>query len=464
MRGYVLKLGVVSMIVHSGIVCYFLFFSAMSDRVINPNLTHLHRSFVEDKTGALLEGSSRSRKTWSSIDFIIYLTSQVSSDWTINIIKETYNSFKTTLYDDFNRRLPMAGIQSPFADKQEVKTFRLYGNKINLLGAENESVFSGNSCDIAYFNEMLDISQNVFDDTEQRCRRFWWGDYNPKFTEHWVYDKVGNRKDVAFLKTTFKDNPYITKNERRKILSYQSVSQCAVYAKVLIDKKLESNQAIAYCKTYPIKKNPDKYSIDELIELLHCVKNENEGTADDYRWNVFGLGLRTAPEGLIFQHVTWLKEFPSACERIFYGSDLGYTNSPSTIVKCGVSGNNLYLEKKFYQPTPSCNEYVPAVREHVGANNLLVMDSADALGFIMECRKARLKVMPVTKFNGSIKYGISLMKKYKIHLVDCPEWRKEQGQYIYRVVNGIRLDEPIDDFNHLWDAARYAALVNLIRA
>lgn len=436
----------------------------MPKRIVNPNLTHLHKSFNEGKTGVLLEGSSRSAKTWSSVDFIIYICSKVSECDTINIIKETYNSFKTTLYDDFNRRLPMYGIQSPFADRQEVKQFKLFGNKINLLGAENESVFSGNSCDWAYFNEMLDISQNVFDDIEQRCRKFWWGDYNPKFTEHWVYDKIGSRADVAFLKTTFKDNPYLSKNEERKILSYQSIGQTLVFGKVIVDKKLSAMQAIQYCRSYDTVKNVDKYSIEELIELARCIQNENEGTADDYRWNVFGLGLRTAPEGLIFQNVTWIDKFPDKIEKVFYGSDLGYTNSPSTIVKCGVDANNLYLEKKFYQPTPSENEYVPAVREHVTSKNLLVTDSADSLGFIMACRRAGLKIMPVTKFAGSIKFGISLMKKYKIHLVDCPEWRKEQGQYIYKQVNGIKLDDPIDDFNHLWDAARYACLVNLVRA
>jgi phage terminase large subunit len=67
----------------------------------------------------------------------------------------------------------------------------------------------------------------------------------------------------------------------------------------------------------------------------------------------------------------------------------------------------------------------------------------------------------VNKFAGSITYGISLLKKFKIHIVDCPEWRKEQANYKFREINGIKLDEPIDDFNHLWDAARYAALSNL---
>lgn len=401
----------------------------MNERIINPNLVKLHEDYNKQLSGTLLEGSSRSAKTWSSIDFIVWLCSEVSDNATINIIKETYNSFKTTLYDDFNRRLPMYGISSPFADRQEVKQFKLFGNKINLLGAENESVFSGNSCDYAYFNEMLDISKNVFDDVEQRCRIYWWGDYNPKFTQHWVYDNVSNRSDVGFLKTTFLDNPHLSVPERRKILSYEPT-------------------------------HPDDRDL-RIEERRPHPNNTHEGTADPYRWNVFGLGVRSAPEGLIFQDVTWLEKFPSDIEKVYYGSDLGYTNSPSTIVRVGIDGNNMYLEKLFHQPTESSNEYIPAVRKYVG-DKVLVVDSADARGFIMECRRAKLRVVPVAKYPGSIKFGISLMKKYKIHIVDCPEWRKEQGGYQYKSVHGIKLDDPEDDFNHLWDAARYACMTFLV--
>lgn len=381
-------------------------------RIVNPNLRFLHSSLKGGKRGVVLEGSSRSAKTWSSLDFIVYLSSTVEVGATINIIKETYNSFKTTLYEDFNRRLPDFGISSPFAHKQEVKQFKLFGNKINLLGADNPSVFHGVSCDYFYINESLDVSREVFDQLEMRCRKFWWMDYNPKFTDHWVYDKVCNRSDVGFLKTTFKDNPFISPQERAKILSYE----------------------------------PTEYNI-------------HQGTADDYMWNVYGLGLRSAPEGLIFQHVTWINEFPTNIEKIYYGSDIGYTNSPSTLVMMGMDGNNLYLKKLHYGPTPSSNEYIPIIREHVPKDTTWA-DSAEP-GYISDARKAGLRVLAVNKFPGSIKYGISLMKKFKIHIVDCPEWRREQSNYKYREVNGIRLDEPVDDFNHLWDAARYAAISNL---
>jgi phage terminase large subunit len=336
----------------------------------------------------------------------------------------------------------MYGISSPFADRQEVKQFKLFGNKINLLGAENESVFSGNSCDYAYFNEMLDISKNVFDDTEQRCRKFWWGDYNPKYTDHWVYDKVALRKNVSFLKTTFLDNPYLSVNERNKILSYEPT-------------------------------HPDDRELPKEERRPHPT-NIDEGTADDYRWNVFGLGLRSAPEGLIFQHVKWIKQFPTKINRVYYGSDIGFTNSPSTIVKVGVDGKDLYLECLYNNPTPRPEDYIAAIEMCVGRKDYCVADSADgkkkasdttqgALGYISECRRAGLKVYAANKFKGSIIHGISMMLGYRIHIVENPHFRKEQGAYRWREINGIRLDEPLDMFNHLWDASRYAVLFNLMK-
>ena len=306
----------------------------------------------------------------------------------------------------------MAGLRSPFANRQDVSQFKLYGNTIHLLGADTETKFHGSACDYFWINEWLDVPQSVVDQTEMRCRKFFWGDYNPKTSDHYVYNKYGSRPDVTFLKTTFRDNPFISDSEKRKILSFE----------------------------------PTQHNIQQ-------------GTADDYMWNVYGLGLRSAPEGLIFQHVTWIQAFPSNIEKIYYGSDIGKTNSPSTVVRVGVDGDKLYLEKLAYGPTPSPNEYIPMVRQSVPPGSVVWSDSAEP-GYISECRRAGLKVLGVHKFPGSINFGIALMKKYKIFIVDSPEFRKEQSNYKYRTINGIKLDEPIDDFNHIFDGIRYAVMSN----
>ncbi len=383
----------------------------------SPNLLALHHAYkTPGITGASLEGSSRSLKTWSGIDFLVWWASSRERH-TANIIKETYNSFKTTLYDDFNRRLPAFGLQSPFVDKQEVSSFNLLGNKVNLLGAD--AYKDGTTCDIFFMNEVLDIPKRVFDQAEQRCRDFWWGDYNPKATDHWWFDATDRRKDVHKLKTTFRDNPFISEVEKRKILSYDP-------------------------------HNPD---------------NIAAGTADDYLWNVYGLGLRSAPEGLIFQHVTWVTEFPANCEKIFYGIDWGYTVDPTALVKCGILGDRLYAQILYYAPTPDWNHVEPVLKMVPKGATIWADPSGEygERGLISLARKHGYKVYAFNAFQGSVLFGIGLLKRFKLHLIDCPEWRKEQGSYKHREINGLRIEEPTDANNHAWDALRGIGLANFAK-
>lgn len=399
---------------------------------VNPNLTHLQVSLRDGLRGVVLEGSSRSGKTWSSVDFIVYLCSIVETGAVINVIKETYNSFKTTMHDDFNRRLPQFGITSPFQDKAQVSSFNLLGTKINLLGADDPAKFHGAGCDYFYMNEMLDIPQSIFDQSEMRCRKFFWGDYNPKATQHWVFDKLERRPDVSFLKTTFEDNPCVSVHERNKILSYEP--------------------------THP----DDRGLVDARKRRPHPTNIAN-GTADDYMWNVYGLGLRSAPEGLIFQHVTWVKEFPKNCEKDYYGIDWGYTNDPTVLTHIGVMGDKFFGEILFYAPTPSFNEVEPILKLVPKGKYIWADPSGEygGRGLITLAQRNGYPVYAFNAFPGSRKFGISIMKRYKIHLIDHPDMRKEQANYKYKSINGIKLDEPIDGFDHAWDSMRGAAIANL---
>ena len=405
-----------------------IFIIVLMSRIINPNLLETTKSFHAGSSGIVQEGSSRSGKTWSDIDFFIWLCSNVETDATINIIKETYKSFKTTLYDDFNRRLPMYGIQSPFAEKQQVGQFKLFGSKINLLGADSESVYHGVSCDYFWINESLDVSQQVFDQSEQRCRKFWIMDYNPKVTEHWIYDRVCNREDVTFLKTTLLDNPYITNMEKRKILGYEPT-------------------------------HPDDRELPVKKRRPHPTNIKN-GTADDYMWNVYGLGLRSAPEGLVFQHVQWISDsdYPTI-DKQFYAMDFGSVD-PTTLVQGCAIGRDLYLKKLFYEPTDNPDRIAELI-DNVGCKKELIWGDSASAGNISYLRRKGYKMYGVNKPAGSVDYGIGLLKNYKLHIVDCPEWKKEQTSYKHRVINGIKQGNDYIGLDHLWDAARYLVMANL---
>ena len=377
---------------------------------------------MDGKRGAVLEGGSRSGKTWSSVDFIIWLCA-VNHGLTINIIKETYNGFKTTLYDDFRKRLnqfPHIGKYNVFENVKDVPSFRLFDSRINFLGADQPSKFHGAACDFFYINESLPVQQAIFDQLEMRCRVFWWMDFNPSITEHWIFNKLSKRDDVEFIHSTMLDNPFIGRWEKQKIISYEETPE-----------------------------------------------NINNGTADSYSWKVYGLGLRASPQGLVFPNVTWIDEFPENIERVSYGLDFGFTNSPTALVKVGKEGQNLYIKKLFYAPTESAIDLANYIKS-LNFDQAIWADSADKYqggpGMISDLRVKGIKCYAVNKFVGSVMYGIDLMKQHKIHVVRDADARREFDNYKWREINGIRLNEPIDDFNHMIDATRYACLSSFRRS
>jgi hypothetical protein len=121
----------------------------------------------------------------------------------------------------------------------------------------------------------------------------------------------------------------------------------------------------------------------------------------------------------------------------------------------------------FYQPTPSSAELIPLLTQHITKDDVVWADPSGeggGRGMISACRQAGYKVYAANTFPGSIKFGISILKKYNIHLIDCTPWRTEQSGYrkAKAKVNGsmVTLDDPIDDKNHAWDATRITALSN----
>jgi PBSX family phage terminase large subunit len=421
-------------------------------------------------SGVILRGSSRSFKTISGIDFIVLICSKFETSAVINIIRETYTSFKGTLYNDFNWRLPQYNIPSPFQNRQEVKSFKLYGNKINLIGADSESAQLGVGCDYLFVNEAIHVSKNVRDQAMQRCRKFWWMDMNPESPDHDVFTSTMSRKDVANLKTTYKDNQKILPQERIQIEGYQPVELSAI-AKLYGSQDPDEAKrfmAIKRAMDYDTTKNPDKFDKESLKELERCKYNEKVGTVNKYKWMVYGLGEAMAPEGLIFPNVRWVREFPKAIEKVYWGMDFGYSESPSVLVKSGVIGKELYAEIRFYQPTPSSDVLIPLLQKHLPKENYICWaDPSGEYGgrtMITDCRKAGLKIYAANSYAGSILDGIAILHKYNIHLVDCPEWRTEQQGYrkAEAKVGGIKVmtDIPIDDKNHAWDGLRLSAIMN----
>lgn len=307
------------------------------------------------------------------------------------------------MYEDFNRRLPMFGLKSPFQDIFERSQFYIGKSKINLIGADKPNKFMGAGCDYAFFNEAMNIKQSIFDQVEMRCRKFWWMDYNPEFTRHWIYDKVCKRPDVGFLKTTFRDNPYLSEGEKKKILSYEPTTE-----------------------------------------------NIRNGTADEFMWKVFGLGERANRKGAVYTH--WkLGKYPDNPEYEIMGLDFGY-NNPSAAVLLGYKDKVMYSKEVLYETGLTNTDLIERLKDY--KRFTLYCDSAEP-DRIKEFKRAGFKAKASDK---NVRLGIEKVKstnwvidENSLNLIDEVQdyrWKEDRDNNSEDLV--------IKDKDHLCDALRYS--------
>lgn len=286
---------------------------------VNPNYKFVFDAFHEQKydvegnlvggrRGVVLEGSSRSGKTFSVILFLIKLCKDSDKPLTINVVRETYNGHKITLYKDFDAIYTMLGIEdNPFRVLKDIAQVTINKSKIYFLGADNAASAMGNKSDIVYINEAIDVTFEFYKEMVRR-NKFFILDYNPRFTEHWIYSSVIPRSDVGFLRTTFLDNPHVDIQSKNEILRLEPFEPNSY--EIVGQKELWYNGA-------PIS--------DENQPPPHPI-NVKEGTANVMEWMIMGLGLRGAMRGVIFTNVREIDKDEIPYDLGYsYGLDFGFT-------------------------------------------------------------------------------------------------------------------------------------------
>ena len=90
----------------------------------------------------------------------------------------------------------------------------------------------------------------------------------------------------------------------------------------------------------------------------------------------------------------------------------------------------------------------------------ITADSSDKYNdveMVKDLNRIGWNVKKVNKGKG-IMWRIGQLKQHKIHLVKDKDVKREQENYMHRVINGIKVNQPIDKFNHFWDALGYGYL------
>lgn len=360
-------------------------------------------------TTVSLQGSSRSAKTWSVVQFLcIYCFN--NAETTVSIIRAGMPSIKRTVYRDFKNVMLSLGWWN---DKSMNKSEYVYtfpnGSWIEFFSTDNEQKVRGSKRKILFVNEANELSFIKWQQLQMRTTEFSILDYNPSFSEeHWI-NQVNEEKSTYWFISTYKDNPFLEQ---------------------------------------------------KVIDEIESLKWKNPSL-----WRIYGLGQRAIVEGLIFENVVVSDYIPvEARRRKWYGIDLGYTNDPTAIVMVCVYGNDMYIDEVCYQTKMLSGDIIKACKDVRDAPEF-ICESADPR-LIDEIYNAGIDIKAVQKFPGSIKAGIMKMQQYRIHITSrSTNIRKEFKNYTWRQdKEGKWLNEPIDCYNHAIDACRYVVLQKILGA
>lgn len=182
----------------------------------------------------------------------------------------------------------------------------------------------------------------------------------------------------------------------------------------------------------------------------------------------------TGRKGQIFPHCKPIKlsDYLQLPYTEVYGQDFG-TARPAALAGVKIHGNNIWLRQLNYLPLELLSIGKMYCNLQFTQSDKIVADSAEppsinklAGGFddisLQDKQDYPMLsrgwyVIPAIKGPGSVEYGISLLKSMNIYIVEeSTDFWDEQRQYIWETDrNGSPTGKPKDEFNHLWDCARY---------
>lgn len=142
-----------------------------------------------------------------------------------------------------------------------------------------------------------------------------------------------------------------------------------------------------------------------------------------------------------------------------FGLDFGYANDPSALFAgfIDVEHKKIYVWDELYEKGLSNRKIFENITSMGYAKERITADSAEPKS-IDELRGYGLRVSGATKGKDSINNGIQFIQDFEIIIHPrCVNFLTEISNYTWdKDKFGTKLNIPVDDFNHLMDAMRYA--------
>lgn len=340
------------------------------------------------------EGGSRSSKSYSIVQLLIYLA--ITIKLRISIVSHSLPHIKRGAYRDFKTILEDWGIWNDDDFSFTDFVYRLpNGSYIELFGLEDEGKARGPSRDILFINEANLINRSLYEQLAMRTTGTIFLDWNPADFVSWCYDVADHPKNKRIHSTYLHNINNLSANQIAQIESYKDLP-------------------------------------------------------DDFWWKVYGLGQRGASKETIYTAWKKCEVIPEQGE-VFYGLDFGFTNPCAMVKVTHYEGAN-YVEELLYET--GITDLIPHLQRLVPKRATIYADSAEPKSIELIYR-AGFNIKPSDK---DVWAGIMNVKSMPLYVSSSSKhlqaelmsykWKKDKNDNV--------LEEPVKENDHLCDAMRYA--------
>ena len=335
------------------------------------------------------------------------------------------NTIKRSVFNEITKSISSMGVKEYFAiNKSDMLiTCKLNEKQIMFCGLDDvekvKSITPANGVlERIFIEEATEIKRDAYMQLKKRLRgrsinsKHIFMAFNPILKSHWIYKEFFSKwdesktvyegEDTLIVKTTYKDNIFLT-DEDRKLL---------------------------------------------------------EDETDPYFYNVYSLGNWGILGNVIFKNwrVEDISNLIPQFDRVHCGCDFGFSSDPNALIKvhCDKKRKRLYIFDEWYQAGMTDDELLRVCKQFCG-NQYLICDSAEpkTIDFLAT---NNVRAVGAVKGADSINRGIRWLQGYEIIIdVRCQNFKNEIEQYHWQEDKyGNAMAKPVDANNHLIDALRYA--------
>lgn len=370
----------------------------------------------------VVKGSRRSKKSKTMALWTIYSIMKYP-DSNMLVVRKTFRTLKDSCFTELKWAIKRLGVEQWWESKESPleMTYTPTGQKIYFRGLDDPLKITSIAVEVGVLSWMW--IEEAYEITKEE-------DFDTL-----AESMLGDCPEGLFKQITLTFNPW---NEKTWI------------KKRFFDNPDEDTLALTTNYTC------NEWLSAEDIKVFESMKERNPR-----RYQVAGLGNWGIAEGLVYENWTE-REFTLAqiknCKAAF-GLDFGYTNDPSAFFVgfVDIENKRLYVWDEFYEKGLSNRAIYSKIVQMGYAKERVTADSAEPKS-IDELKGLGLRISPAKKGKDSILNGVQWIQDLEIIIHPrCVNFLTEISNYTWDEDKfGNKLNKPIDDFNHLMDAMRYA--------